>query len=219
MGAMGGAAPIWQPPLPAMSEWSAHYTAPNADQTTLRAAQLADLVLIPCRAATFGFEAITGDADARRAGEEAQLCDPQAPERNRARGRRRGRAGGAARCSATKRIGTNLGLSLASRDELVAAGAPLPAPQRRSGQPSRERRIHLKTRFALTPFARATPQPTPRASEPPRQSADAPPRSKTAASSARRPQRRAQPSLIPLPLSSGVHQIAGGHLTDANGIP
>ena len=71
---MGGAAPIWQPPLPAMSEWSAHHTAPNADQTALRAAQLVDLVLIPCRASTFDLEAITGDADARRAGEEAQLC-------------------------------------------------------------------------------------------------------------------------------------------------
>lgn len=33
-------------------------TAPNADQTALRAAQLADLVLIPCRAATFDLEAI-----------------------------------------------------------------------------------------------------------------------------------------------------------------
>ena len=30
------------------------------------------------------------------------------------------------RCSATRRIGTNLGVSLASRDELVAAGAPCP---------------------------------------------------------------------------------------------
>src|SRR5271166_4240358 len=57
------------------------------------------------------------------------------------------------RCSATRRIGTNLGVSLASRDELVAAGTPSPAPQRRSS----ERWIHLKTRFALTPFARATP--------------------------------------------------------------
>ncbi|MGA7196511.1 hypothetical protein [Roseiarcus sp.] len=61
------------------------------------------------------------------------------------------------RCGATKRIGTNLGVSLAFRDELVAAGARLPAPQRRSGQPPRERRIHLKTRFALTPFARNRP--------------------------------------------------------------
>ena len=33
-------------------------TAPNADQTALRAAQAADLVLIPCRAATFDLEAI-----------------------------------------------------------------------------------------------------------------------------------------------------------------
>jgi chromosome partitioning protein len=33
-------------------------TAPNADQTALRGAQLADLVLIPCRAATFDLEAI-----------------------------------------------------------------------------------------------------------------------------------------------------------------
>lgn len=33
-------------------------TAPNADQTALRAAQLADMVLIPCRAATFDLEAI-----------------------------------------------------------------------------------------------------------------------------------------------------------------
>ena len=33
-------------------------TAPNADQTALRAAQLADVVLIPCRAATFDLEAI-----------------------------------------------------------------------------------------------------------------------------------------------------------------
>ena len=33
-------------------------TAPNADQTALRAAQLADAVLIPCRAATFDLEAI-----------------------------------------------------------------------------------------------------------------------------------------------------------------
>ena len=33
-------------------------TAPNADQTALRAAQVADLVLIPCRAATFDLEAI-----------------------------------------------------------------------------------------------------------------------------------------------------------------
>jgi len=33
-------------------------TAPNADQTALRAAQAADLVLIPCRAATFDPEAI-----------------------------------------------------------------------------------------------------------------------------------------------------------------
>jgi chromosome partitioning protein len=33
-------------------------TAPNADQTALRAAQLADLVLVPCRAATFDLEAI-----------------------------------------------------------------------------------------------------------------------------------------------------------------
>jgi cellulose biosynthesis protein BcsQ len=31
-------------------------TAPNADQTALRAAQSADLVLIPCRAATFDLE-------------------------------------------------------------------------------------------------------------------------------------------------------------------
>jgi len=60
-------------------------------------------------------------------------------------------------CSATRRIGTTSGVSLASRDELVAADAPSPAPQRRSGQPFHERRIHLKTRFASTPFARATP--------------------------------------------------------------
>ncbi len=33
-------------------------TAPNADQTALRAAQLADLVLVPCRAAAFDLEAI-----------------------------------------------------------------------------------------------------------------------------------------------------------------
>jgi chromosome partitioning protein len=33
-------------------------TAPNADQTALRAAQLADLVLVPCRPATFDLEAI-----------------------------------------------------------------------------------------------------------------------------------------------------------------
>jgi chromosome partitioning protein len=33
-------------------------TAPNADQTALRAAQSADVVLIPCRAATFDLEAI-----------------------------------------------------------------------------------------------------------------------------------------------------------------
>jgi chromosome partitioning protein len=33
-------------------------TAPNADQTALRAAQCADLVLVPCRAATFDLEAI-----------------------------------------------------------------------------------------------------------------------------------------------------------------
>jgi chromosome partitioning protein len=33
-------------------------TAPNADQTALRAAQFADLVLVPCRAATFDLEAI-----------------------------------------------------------------------------------------------------------------------------------------------------------------
>ena len=33
-------------------------TAPNADQTALRAAQVADLVLVPCRAATFDLEAI-----------------------------------------------------------------------------------------------------------------------------------------------------------------
>jgi chromosome partitioning protein len=33
-------------------------TAPNADQTALRAAQIADVVLIPCRAATFDLEAI-----------------------------------------------------------------------------------------------------------------------------------------------------------------
>jgi chromosome partitioning protein len=33
-------------------------TAPNADQTALRAAQTADVVLIPCRAATFDLEAI-----------------------------------------------------------------------------------------------------------------------------------------------------------------
>jgi chromosome partitioning protein len=33
-------------------------TAPNADQTALRAAQLADVALIPCRAATFDLEAI-----------------------------------------------------------------------------------------------------------------------------------------------------------------
>ncbi|MGO9356972.1 MAG: AAA family ATPase [Xanthobacteraceae bacterium] len=33
-------------------------TAPNADQTALRAAQVADVVLIPCRAATFDLEAI-----------------------------------------------------------------------------------------------------------------------------------------------------------------
>jgi chromosome partitioning protein len=33
-------------------------TAPNADQTALRAAQLADLVLIPCRASAFDLEAI-----------------------------------------------------------------------------------------------------------------------------------------------------------------
>ena len=33
-------------------------TAPNADQTTLRAAQLADLVLVPCRPAAFDLEAI-----------------------------------------------------------------------------------------------------------------------------------------------------------------
>ena len=33
-------------------------TAPNADQTALRAAQSADLVLIPCRAATFDLDAI-----------------------------------------------------------------------------------------------------------------------------------------------------------------
>lgn len=33
-------------------------TAPNADQTALRAAQTADIVLIPCRASTFDLEAI-----------------------------------------------------------------------------------------------------------------------------------------------------------------
>ena len=33
-------------------------TAPNADQTKLRAAQLADLVLVPCRPAAFDLEAI-----------------------------------------------------------------------------------------------------------------------------------------------------------------
>ena len=33
-------------------------TAPNADQTALRAAQLAELVLVPCRAAAFDLEAI-----------------------------------------------------------------------------------------------------------------------------------------------------------------
>jgi len=33
-------------------------TAPNADQTALRAAQIADVVLIPCRAAAFDLEAI-----------------------------------------------------------------------------------------------------------------------------------------------------------------
>jgi chromosome partitioning protein len=33
-------------------------TAPNADQTALRAAQLADIVLVPCRPATFDLEAI-----------------------------------------------------------------------------------------------------------------------------------------------------------------
>jgi chromosome partitioning protein len=33
-------------------------TAPNADQTALRAAQLADMVLVPCRAAAFDLEAI-----------------------------------------------------------------------------------------------------------------------------------------------------------------
>jgi chromosome partitioning protein len=33
-------------------------TAPNADQTALRAAQLADLVLVPCRPAAFDLEAI-----------------------------------------------------------------------------------------------------------------------------------------------------------------
>jgi chromosome partitioning protein len=33
-------------------------TAPNADQTALRAAQFADLVLVPCRAAAFDLEAI-----------------------------------------------------------------------------------------------------------------------------------------------------------------
>src|SRR5208337_2207830 len=33
-------------------------TAPNADQTALRAARVADVVLIPCRAATFDLEAI-----------------------------------------------------------------------------------------------------------------------------------------------------------------
>jgi chromosome partitioning protein len=33
-------------------------TAPNADQTALRAAQIADVVLIPCHAATFDLEAI-----------------------------------------------------------------------------------------------------------------------------------------------------------------
>ena len=113
---------------------------------------------------------------------------------------------------------TNLGVSLAFRDELVAAGAPSPAPRRSSGQPSRERPIHLKTRFALTPFARATPATDAPGLRARRRSADAPPRSKTAASSARRPQPRAQPRLIPLPSSSGVHQIAGGHFTDANGI-
>jgi chromosome partitioning protein len=34
------------------------HAAPNADQTALRAAQLADLVLVPCRAAAFDLEAI-----------------------------------------------------------------------------------------------------------------------------------------------------------------
>ena len=98
----------------------------------------------------------------------------------------------------------------------------LPAPLRRSRQPSRDRRIHLKTKFALTPFARATPATeAPGRPEPRPRSAAVPPRSATAASHPR-PRRRRQPHFLSIPRassSSGVHQIPGGHLTDPNRIP
>ena len=61
----------------------------------------------------------------------------------------------AARSGSMRRTGTNVGLSSPFGDDAI--DTRLPAPQRRSRQLSRERRIHLKTRFALTPFARATP--------------------------------------------------------------
>jgi cellulose biosynthesis protein BcsQ len=64
-------------------------TAPNADQTALRGAQLADLVLIPCRAATFDLEAIQATLNVGPARPKAVVCRPEcdpAQEQHRTRG-------------------------------------------------------------------------------------------------------------------------------------
>ena len=86
-------------------------TAPNADQTALRAAQIADVVLIPCRAATFDLEAIQGDAYTWPAGAKALIRRVErhsASQRHWPRGCRRvdrtGREGCAGHAVATRRF-------------------------------------------------------------------------------------------------------------------
>ena len=85
--------------------------------------------------------------------------------------------------------------------------------RRRSRQPSRDRRIHLNTRFALTSCARAGP-----ATEAPGARAASTIRRRSAVLHERRFARgpastgKIQTLSILWPSSSGVPQIAGGHL-------
>ena len=125
-------------------------------------------------------------------------------------GRRRHVAVDAWTSASRSRRSAQLGGRSATRRRLAQGRGPRQgADDREAASPARR----SSSRPGVSVGAPPRPQPTRRASEPRRRSADAPPRSKTAASSARRPQHRAKPRLIPLPSSSSVHQIAGGHLT------
>jgi len=64
-------------------------TAPNADQTALRAAQIADVVLIPCRAATFDLEAIQATLTLGQLAQKPSFVVLNAPQRHWPRSRRR----------------------------------------------------------------------------------------------------------------------------------